>query len=285
MRFISFLFVIVCSLVEGKVSIFAHYFGQPEFIKYQHLFFKKNMLDEYELVIFEDSRDPNVTAQIKHECEKYGITYVRIPPHVFDYPKLPITENWISLKAPSFQCSVATQYIYDQYVIPSQNVCLILDNDIFLLSPISIEQFLGEHAFSYVKQEKIASDSLVTYMLPNFIIFNPSLMPEKDNLNFNMGTISGVRTDSGGYTHFYLTKHRSLGNQIPIHYLWETECPLKDTFMNYCPLLFTSQEWASHYFLQPEAFLHIRMGSNWSKDPKYAQMNREFIYLFERLLQ
>ena len=41
------LIILVSATAEAKVTIFAHYFGQPEFIKYQYSFFKKNMLDEY----------------------------------------------------------------------------------------------------------------------------------------------------------------------------------------------------------------------------------------------
>src|ERR1700739_1775215 len=94
---ISLLFsLLLVSSTEAKVNIFAHYFGQPEFIKYQHLFFKKNMLDEYNFVIFEDSRDPLGSVQISDECKKYGITYVHIPKSVFEYPKLPIISSYVS---------------------------------------------------------------------------------------------------------------------------------------------------------------------------------------------
>src|SRR5690349_18490856 len=82
--------ILICalySMLEAKVNIFAHYFGQPEFVKYQYMFFKKNMLDEYELVVFEDSFDPMISEQIRKECEKYNITYVHIPKSVFEGSK------------------------------------------------------------------------------------------------------------------------------------------------------------------------------------------------------
>lgn len=279
------IFIAAFSLLEAKVSIFSHYFGQPEFVKYQYLFFKQNLLDEYEFVIFEDSNDPEVSKEIRQECEKYGITYVQIPRLVFEEPKLPIKDWYIGLGAPSFQCSVATQYIYDNYVIPSKNICLILDNDIFLLSPFSIEKYLKSSPFSYVREAKYGPGSMVYYMLPNFILFNPLILPEKEKIDFNLGTILGTNTDSGGYTYFYLLDHAPLGKEIPRYYLWETSSDLKNRFGDQYPLLFNSTEWLSHFFLEKDTFLHMRMGSNWSLHPKYSEMRQELDSFFHQLLK
>lgn len=283
-RLLPLFFIATLSLAEAKVSVFAHYFGQPEFVKYQYLFFKHNLLDDYEFVVFEDSNNSDVSEQIRKECEKYDIKYIHIPQSVFEHPKIPIKNSYISLNAPSFQCCVATQYIYDNYVVASPNVCLILDNDIFLISPFSIENHLGSHSFSYVHEIKRHADLSVSYMLPNFIILNPSIMPEKERLDFNMGTILDIPTDSGGYTYYYLLDYAHLGSQIPRYCLHNTPSKIKDHFSAACPLMFHSIEWSSHYFLKPETFLHIRMGSNWSNHPKYSQMTQEIHTLFESLL-
>jgi hypothetical protein len=282
---ISILFSLlwVCHL-EAKVNIFAHYFGQPEFVKYQHAFFKKNMLDEYEFVIFEDSNDPAISEQIKRECETYGVTYVHIPQAVFKKPKLPVVSSYVDPYAPSFGCAVATQYIYDNYVITSKDVCLILDNDIFLLSPFSVQKYLGSKAFAYSQELRFNESSYVDYMLPNFVIFNPVLMPENETVNFNLGTILGNNTDSGGFTYFYLQKYRSLGRRFPKHYFFETSSKLKERYLSLCPLLFTSQEWSSHCFIERDLFLHIRMGSNWSRHAHYRQIREEIETLFDTLL-
>ncbi len=281
----SFLFCVLFSLGEAKVNIFAHYFNQPEYVQYQYLFFKKNILDEFEFFVFEDSRDPETSQQIKNECEKYGVKYIQIPRSSFDMPSLPILDLYVNLYSPSFECAVATQYIYENYVIHSKEVCLILDNDIFLLSPFSIEKYLGEAAFSYKKEERGVFPNKIHYMLPNFLILNPSRMPEKERLNFNLGTILGHRTDSGGYTYFYLQDYQHLGTEFPAYYLFNTPSKLKDRFSAKCPLLFNSEQWASHSFIGKELFLHIRMGSNWSKDPKFADMMEEIDTLFKELLE
>lgn len=273
------------SILEAKVNVFAHYFGQPEFVKYQHLFFSRNLIDEYEFFVFEDSNDPEISEQIQKKCKKYGVKYIHIPSSVFETPKLPINDWYISLNAPSFQCAVATQYIYDNYVILSQDICLILDNDIFLLSPFSIEKYLGGHSFSYVKEERSSSDHVVSYMLPNFIILNPSMMPEKERLDFNLGTILEIHTDSGGFTYFYLLDYGFLGSEMPRYYLCKTSSDLKERFGDQCPMLFNSTEWLSHCFLEKDAFLHIRMGSNWSQHPQYPQMREEIALFFEKLLE
>jgi hypothetical protein len=284
MRRFYFLFIATFSLLEAKVSIFSHYFNQPEFVKYQYLFFKQNLLDNYEFVVFEDSNNAHVSSQIQNECKKYNIKYIHIPSSVFEHPKLPIKDWYIGLGAPSFQCAVAIQYIYDNFVIPSKDICLILDNDIFLLSPFSIEKYLENYSFSYSREEKRNSGQQVFYMLPNFVIFNPSIMPEKERLDFNMGTILETHTDSGGYTYFYLRDYAFLGKEMAKYYLCETSSKLKNRFGYQYPLMFNSAEWASHYFIEKDTFLHIRMGSNWSRHPKYSQMREELTSFFERLL-
>lgn len=275
------LLALMGATAHAKVTIFSHYFGQPEFIKYQHLFFEKNMLDDYEFVVVEDSKDKKVSKKIRNECQKYGIQYIHVPRSAFESPKLPIVDAYVGLGSPSFECSVCVQYIYDNYVIPSKDICMIIDNDIFLLSPLSVEKYLESTPFAYVHQLK---GGVVEYMLPNFLIFNPPYMPEKERLNFNLGAIMGVNTDSGGYTHFYLQDHKDKGKIIPIHYLYNTPSPLKERFRADYPRLFNSENWSSHYFIGPEAFLHIRMGSNWSNNSQYSKMIKEVRHFFDHLL-
>lgn len=274
----------IAASLDAKVNIFAHYFGQPEFVKYQHTFFQKNLLDDYEFIIFEDSPNPAVSAQIKSECEKYGVAYIHIPRSEFDTPKFLPGSSYVGLHSPSFECAVATQYIYDNYVVSSNDICLILDNDIFLIAPFSIENYIGSNAFAYRIQERANSIASVTYMLPNFIFFNPPFMSEKESLSFNMGTIAGVNTDTGGYTYYYLQDHKSEGKELPIYYLYEESTAFKDRHIEHCPLLFTSQEWSSHSFIENDLFLHLRMGSNWSSHPHYKQIKTEIETLFEALL-
>lgn len=276
--------VFTVTMVETKVTIFARYFGQPEFIKYQNDFFKKNLQDEYEFIVIEESNNVISAAEIRDECKRNGVTCIHIPRSEFECPKLTIKDTYVALSSPSFECCVSIQYIYDQYVASCKNTCLILDNDIFLISPFSIEKYLGSASFAYVNQEKGVFPNSTSYMLANFLILNPLRMPEKERLDFNMGTILGNNTDSGGYTYFYLRDYKDLGRTIPIKNLHETNSLLKEQFIDRCPQLFTSEKWRSHYFIDKEVFLHIRMGSNWSGDRDYNKVMDEVIFLFDQLL-
>lgn len=275
-----FFILLVNSITEAKITIFAHYFGQPEFIKYQYELFKKNILDDYELIVVEDSNDALISEQIRNECEKYNIQYIHIPRSIFETPKLHIMDEYVGIHNPSFECCVAVQHIYDNYVVHSKNICMIIDNDIFLVSPFSVEEYSKSYSFSYIHQQI----GTVNYMLPNFLILDPSRMPQKECLNFNMGNISGYNTDSGGYTHFYLNDHNTFGKVMPVHFLSNTDSLLKEKFKNACPLLFTSKKWGSHYFINKDLFLHLRMGSNWSNSNDYPQMKTETTFLLDQLL-
>ncbi len=283
-NFALFLTLVFSSQIYAKITIFAHYFGQPEFVKYQYLFFKKNLKDDFEFVVVEDSNNPEISKKIQKECLKYNIRYIHIPKIVFEKPSLPVCDSSVNLNDPSFQCSVATQYIYDNLVLQTHNPCLIIDNDIFLISSFSIEDYLGDYQFAYPKE--IRKNQIITldYMMPNFLILNPLTMNEKESLNFNLGFIQGIRTDSGGYTYHYLEKYRNEGKLIPKFYLWATPSKLKDRFANKCEMLFHSIEWSSYYFVEPETFFHIRMGSNWAKHPFYNQMIKEVNLFLDELL-
>ena len=160
-----------------------------------------------------------------------------------------------------------------------------MDNDIFLVCPFDLEKYLGSKAFAYHEEARKNDTTCVTYMLPNFVIFNPRLMPEKERLNFNLGTILGNNTDSGGYTYFYLKDYVHLGKSLSKYYLAKTPSPLKDRYLPLCPLLFTSEEWGSHCFIEKDLFLHIRMGSNWSLHPNYEQIRHDVGMLFDTLLK
>lgn len=272
------------AVMEAKVRICAHYFGQPEFVKYQHKFFQKNVKDDYELIVFEDSMDPVISREIQKECEKYGIAYVKIPREEFDHPKIPLMNPEIGLHSPSFECSVATQYIYDHYVVSHDDICLILDNDIFLLKPFHFRKYLGEYSFAYVPQSR----GHINYMLPNFLIINPKVLKDKESFNFNMGIIDGYATDSAGFTHFYLQKHFLEGRVIPVLFLWGTteyNSYLKKMYDQKYSMLFNLREWSSHFFIEEDSFLHIRMGSNWANHPHYKRMMFEVNCLFNDLLE
>ena len=66
------------SLTSCKVLIFTFAYNHPDFIELQHKLFQKFLKDEYEFVVFDDSKDNNITNEINLVCQKNNIKHVKI---------------------------------------------------------------------------------------------------------------------------------------------------------------------------------------------------------------
>ena len=65
-----FLFTLFFSLpiYSEKVLIFTYSYNRPDFIEIQEKTFKKFLKDDYEFVVFNDARYPDMQAKIRNTC-------------------------------------------------------------------------------------------------------------------------------------------------------------------------------------------------------------------------
>lgn len=144
---ISYIFrlslILLCSIVyrpcDAKILIMVPVFNRPEFIDFQCRAFKKFLLDEYELLFFNDANTPQMQLQIEQMCEKYGVTCVRVPQTLHD-----VDPNCHKAVA-SFRHGEVLQFAFENYGFKHNDIVATFDSDMFLINPFSIREYLGEN--------------------------------------------------------------------------------------------------------------------------------------------
>ena len=291
--------MLVCSSAQAKVYLYLHYFNCPEFLQYQVASFNKFLEDDFQITVYNDAIDQELNDFIEYECARLKVNHIRVPPWVWEKPYL---DNSHGLGGASFDCVCSIQWLYDTEVRHSEDVCVLLDNDMFLIQPASFETELGEFAFAFFPQHKSEKNEeqsfegkkYIEYMLPNFLILKPSAMPENYTMDFNLGPIEGINTDSGGKTYYYLKKYGEYGLKryelnlftLKSHVYSENfDYPITflDQFVFKYPLLF-DEPWRCHTLMDQKLF-HLRMGSNWSCHPEYENMLATTFAFLTEILQ
>lgn len=64
-------FLSIVSLFAGseKILILTYSYNRPEFIEWQHKTFEKFLLDDYEMIVFNDADNVVMSSQIKSMCK------------------------------------------------------------------------------------------------------------------------------------------------------------------------------------------------------------------------
>lgn len=138
-KVLFFLSIFVFQEVYAKILIMVPVFNRPEFIDFQCRTFKKFLLDEYELVFFNDANDAKIQQQIEQMCVKYGVACVRVPQNLHN-----IDPNCHKAVA-SFRHGEVLTYIFENYGFKHNDIVAIFDSDMFLINPFSIREYLGEN--------------------------------------------------------------------------------------------------------------------------------------------
>lgn len=84
-----FIFILVLFFSnEGyaTVRILTFHYNQPEFIEIQYKTLKKFLMDDFELIVFNDAKTPENEKGIENICNEHGIKCVRFKPewHLID---------------------------------------------------------------------------------------------------------------------------------------------------------------------------------------------------------
>lgn len=219
------LLLLTCLLtinIEAKVRILTFHYNLPELIEIQHKTLKKFIKDDYELIVFNDAKDPEVEVNIQKTCDKFGIRCVRFEQewHKTD-PFNRVAEGWMNdptlyshighlkqVLAPEYlnynhaslrHCHVI-QFALNEYGYKHNDLVLILDGDCFPSRPTNLKKLLGNnHIIGTRKQE-----GNYDYLWVVFSLFNPKKAPYKNDLRFNIDVINNEIHDTGAHTYHYL---------------------------------------------------------------------------------
>jgi hypothetical protein len=243
------------------MKIFVYAYNRPDFLKYQNLCLRKFIKEEFEFYCIDNSKDQKIENELKLICNENKINYVRNlkPDH--------------SLEGRSHYA--AMQWSWDNIISNTNEIIVMIDHDNFPIKEASILDILGDAVIAGVPQAR----EHVEYISPSFMIFNTSIMPNKNNISFNGSRIEEQNTDIGGELYFYFKQNPNVKlNKLPCGPI-EPSDPIISKFIN-------GDNYPHTFDLICGSFVHPRNGSNWARLNKNELINRDnliFSILNERI--
>jgi hypothetical protein len=253
-----------------KLLILTSAYNRPDFVEIQYKTFKKFLLDDYEYVVFNDAKEPVLQHAIENICAKWGIHCINIPQSIHDLPyleRLPEEE----FHSPTVRNANVVQYALNSIGFSHNGIVIIIDSDMFLVKPFSIEDYLADYEIAGVQQSYSHNGTVVEYLWIGIAFLDMAKLPKKNEINFNCGRIEGVPVDAGGYTYYYLQSHPELklrpfgslhSDNIPSH------CDAKDVELEDKQLAFVRAGLLNVEFLLNGTFFHYRGGTNWDNQTR-----------------
>ncbi len=218
--------------VFGKTLVFTTAFNRPDFIELQYRLFEKFLQDDYEFFVVSDANTKEMRASIMETCARLNIICFQVPQAIHDRPYLP-RKPGDNYNNPNVRHCNSVQWAWDHFFSSHEGPVMVIDSDMFLIRPFSIEKTLENRHFAGVYWGTADSDTgrSYSYLWLALILFNNPMLPEKESLCFNCGALPGTNAvcDSGGWTHLYLDKFREMLNIQPFTYLQGHEffCPYR----------------------------------------------------------
>lgn len=272
-----FLLFITFSL-SAKVLIITHSFNRPDFIEIHHKTFKKFLQDDYEYIVFNDAYEHTAEKeQIVATCQKLGIQCIRIPPELHSL-------NGRFTAGDRHMDNI--QYALDKIGYKHDGIVMLIDSDMFLLAPLSVENLMKNCDIAGEIQGRGNSETEIRYISPVLALMNMQRLPNKETISFEGGYIAGFACDVGAHTYYYFKNNPSvrtyffgaihiglLKHHLKCNKCVQMTCPecvkklkeeLKFTdniikFIQNCP--------DNIEFYLNGTFLHYRGGSNWDSKP------------------
>jgi hypothetical protein len=227
--------------LSAKILIFTYAHNQPDFIEIHHKTLQKFLMDDYELVVFNDASTQEMCHQIEATCASCKIPCVRIPQEIHDLPYLerPPSGQFSGYQRPSVRHCNAIQYSLNNFGFKHDDILVILDGDLFLTKKFSIKDYLKNYdiaAFMRPCCDIIGTSCTVNhrrkkgikYLWVGLLCLNIPHLPNIESFNVNCGFVNEITVDSGGHTYHYLKNNPHVRvRQIKRH-------RLRDLICNHC---------------------------------------------------
>lgn len=191
-----------------EILIITPVFNKPQFIGWQKQLFDKFVQDKegYRFVAYDDSNTPTMTKQMKAECKKWKVQYIRVPQDIHTNHYVPRDPKW-NQKSASFRHSDVIQYIVDTMAFDYNGIVFLTDSDLFLVRPINFHELM-QSCDIYTQLFEAAPG--VKYMWPGLAIMNMERLPNKRSMKFHCGRINNAIVDTGGFTYHYFKNNPSV---------------------------------------------------------------------------
>lgn len=212
--------------IFGKVRILTFHYNQPDFIEFQQRCLQRFLVDEWELIVFNDAATLENERAIQNTCDRLGIQCIRFEPQwhlsdplndqIWEWLHDPTIYDWSLLSRirseypmhPSVRHSHVIQYALDHFAYDHDDAVVLMDADAFFIRQISIKQRLQRwDIFGMTREIK---EKKSHYLWVPFVAFNPAQLPNIRTLRFNPAVIDHKLHDTGAQSFHYLAANPSV---------------------------------------------------------------------------
>jgi hypothetical protein len=170
--------------VGREVLVLTVAFNSADLIRIQAGSLQRFLAGSYSLGVVDNSPDEYERERIRAIAGEFGI-------HYFSAPRNPY--SWID---PSISHSLALDWAWRNIVRKAKpRKVLLLDHDVFLLSPASVDSLLGPAAVAGYKRMSLGSERWILW--PGLLAFDCAQVR-----NFRISFMPKKDTDSGGTLHW-----------------------------------------------------------------------------------
>jgi len=263
-----------------NVLVVTSAYNRPDFIEVQYKTLKKFLLDEYEYVVFNDARDPSLQYEIENMCAKWNIRCINIPQSIHDLPYLERVPGE-GFHDPAVRNANVVQYALNSIGFDHNGIVTILDSDMFLVKPFSIEDYLSGYEIGGVPQSYSKNGISIEYLWIGIAFLDMGKLPDKEKINFNCGRIKGVPVDAGGHTYDYLQSHPELNIRLfYARYFGNVSFDFKtdDLGLEDREIALLQSGMVNVEFFLNGTFFHYRSGTNWDYQTSAYHENKTRIF-------
>lgn len=248
---------------QSKIKIYTWADKAPEFLYRQYETIKKFVKDDnWEFIVFNNVPAPKLDRQrkIKKACKEMKVKCLDVRFRSF-------------VSGASYITGWGIHWAFNRFFRwEKDTIQVVLDSDMFFIKDFNFNEYLGDNTIAAIHQRRDTIDHLWN----GFIIMRGAEMPDKNHFDIRLGTVEGVRTDTGGKTYYWLKRNPD----VKLKYIMHTG-HLDISQSNILPENCRADYNHDYRFQFIEhAILHYRAGSNWEKKPpefieaKWAYFNK-----------
>lgn len=206
-------------------------FNNPDLVEYQLRLLRKNCLDNYLMLICDNSNNNSRSKEIHEVCKRYKASYIKLP--VTLYPEHPSQShgsaiNWTHL-------NIVRKY--------KPKVFGILDHDIFPVKKVSIIKRMQQKPLYGVKETKGEK----WYLWPGFSFYDNGFLKFK---KVDFRPTEGLDTGGSNWQSIY----RKLDKNVPIF-----------AKVNLMKVGLGNDKQEDKVQIVDDSWVHLINGSNWAK--------------------
>ena len=197
--YVFFSFFTIDSMLSAKVLLFTFAHSRPDFIELHAKTFKAFLQDEYEYVVFNDAPNDDMVRKVVATCAKLSVRCFRVPQNLHN-----------GRQTPNYRHADGIKYALELLGFDFDGIVVLVDSDMFLISPLSIEKYMEGYDFIGGYQTRANDKIEVLYTSPCLTFMDMRTLPNKRTLSYEPGTIEGLHCDVGAHTYYYFKNNQSL---------------------------------------------------------------------------